>query len=293
MIVHLVDGTYELFRHYFGAPPARSTDGHEVGAIRGVVGSMISMLGDGATHLAVATDHVIESFRNELWRGYKTGEGIEPALWAQFHPLEDALDALGVTVLPMVEFEADDALAAGAAVAADDPRVSRVFICTPDKDLAQAVVGNRVVQFDRRARTLRDEDGVIRKFGVPPASIPDYLALTGDTADGYPGLPGWGPKSAATVLAHYRSIDAIPDDAAQWAVPVRGAASLAATLAEYRFQAELFRQLATLRLDAPVFASVDAIRWTGPRERFTAVCERLGSSALAARAEAIARRSPS
>ncbi len=289
MIVHLVDGTYELFRHYYGAPAARSADRLEVGAIRGVLSSLLSLLGDGATHVAVATDHVIESFRNALWRGYKTGEGIEPALFAQFHPLEAALDAMGLVVLPMVEFEADDALAAGAAVADADSRVTRVFVCTPDKDLAQVVSGARVVQFDRRARTIRDEAGVVRKFGVPPSVIPDYLALIGDAADGYPGLPGWGPKSAATVLARYGSIDAIPDDAAAWEVPVRGAARLAATLAEYRPQAELFRQLATLRTDAPVFNSVDDIRWRGPKPGFDALCATLGVPALAVRARALAR----
>jgi len=288
MNVHLVDGTYELFRHYYGAPKATSPDGMEVGAIRGVLGSMLSMLGDGATHVAVATDHVIESFRNALWRGYKTSEGIEPELLAQFHPLEDALEAMGITVLRMLEFEADDALAAGAAKAAADRRVSRVLICTPDKDLAQSVVNSRVVQLDRRARVMRDEDGVRRKFGVPPASIPDYLALTGDSADGYPGLPGWGAKSASALLAHYGTIDRIPDDSRRWAVQVRGAARLAATLAEYRVQANLFRELATLRLDAPVFPSVDAIRWTGPRPDFERVCERLGSKTMALRATAIA-----
>jgi len=288
--VHLVDGTYELFRHHFGAPLAKSTDGVEVGAVRGVLSSMLSMLGDGATHLAVATDHVVESFRNDLWRGYKTGDGIEADLLAQFHPLEEALTAMGVVVLPMVEFEADDGLAAGAAKAAADPRVERVLICTPDKDLAQSVVGTRVVQVDRRARVIRDADGVRQKFGVPPAAIPDYLALTGDTADGYPGLPGWGAKSAATLLAHYGSIDRIPDDAGRWAVKVRGAAKLAATLAEYRAQAVLFRELATLRLDAPVFDSVDALRWTGPGPEFEAVSARLGSTGLARRAAAIAER---
>lgn len=284
MNVHLVDGTYELFRHYYGAPRAQSVDGLEVGAIRGVLGSMLGMLGDGATHIAVATDHVIESFRNNLWRGYKTGEGIEPELWAQFHPLEDALEAMGITVMRMVEFEADDALAAGAAIAAADPRVSRVLICTPDKDLAQSVVDSRVVQFDRRARVIRDAEGVQTKFGVPPSSIPDYLALTGDSADGYPGLPGWGAKSAAAVLAHYGTIEQIPDDHRQWAVHIRGAAHLAATLAEYRAQADLFKQLATLRRDAPVFPAVDAIRWTGPRPGFPALCERLGATSLAQRA---------
>lgn len=286
--VHLVDGTYELFRHYYAVPSARGADGSEVGAIRGVLSSVLSLLGDAATHVAVATDHVIESFRNELWHGYKTGEGIEPALFAQFHPLEDALRALGVVVLPMREFEADDGLAAGAAIAAADRRVRRVFICTPDKDLAQCVVGTRVVQLDRRARIVRDEDGVRKKFGVPPASIPDYLALTGDTADGYPGLPGWGPKSAASVLSAYGHLEAIPPRAEDWTVSVRGASRLAATLAEYRPQAELFKQLATLRLDAPVFDSVDAIRWAGPTPAFADVCEQLGARGLLARARAIA-----
>ena len=289
MHVHLIDGTYELFRHYYGAPPARSIDGLEVGAIRGVLSSVLTMLGDGATHLAVATDHVIESFRNELWRGYKTGEGIDPPLLAQFHPLEDALEAMGVTVMRMTDFEADDGLAAGAAIAAADPRVTRVIICTPDKDLAQCVVESRVVQFDRRARVVRDADGVQQKFGVPPASIPDYLALTGDAADGYPGLPGWGAKSASAVLAHYGSIEQIPDNPRTWAVQVRGAAALAATLAEYRPQAALFKQIATLRTDAPAFASVDAIRWVGPRPSFGDVCARLGARGLVDRAAAIAR----
>lgn len=289
MHVHLIDGTYELFRHYYGAPPARSVDGLEVGAIRGVLSSVLTMLGDGATHVAVATDHVIESFRNELWRGYKTGEGIDPPLLAQFHPLEDALEAMGVTVMRMIDFEADDGLAAGAAIAAADPRVTRVFICTPDKDLAQCVVESRVVQFDRRARVVRDADAVQQKFGVPPASIPDYLALTGDAADGYPGLPGWGAKSASTVLAHYGSIEQIPDNPRTWAVQVRGAAALAATLAEYRPQAALFKQIATLRTDAPAFASVDAIRWVGPRPSFGDVCARLGARGLVDRAAAIAR----
>jgi 5'-3' exonuclease len=286
--VHLVDGTYELFRYYYAAPSTKGVGGLEVGAVRGVLGSMLSMLNDGATHLAVATDHVIESFRNELWRGYKTGEGIEPALLAQFHPLEDALRAMGVTVLPMVEFEADDGLAAGAAVAAADPRVQRVFVCTPDKDLAQAVIGTRVVQFDRRAGAVRDAAGVVQKFGVPPASIPDYLALMGDSADGYPGLPGWGAKSASAVLARYGHIERIPATSEDWDVTVRGASKLAATLDEYRDVALLFRRVATLRTDAPAFASVDEIRWEGPRPEFEAMAERLGSSSLSRRAKGIA-----
>ena len=290
MNVYLVDGTYELFRHYYAVPPAQSAGGVEVGAVRGVLSSILSLLGDGATHVAVATDHVIESFRNELWRGYKTSEGVEAALLAQFHPLEDALAAMGVVVLAMVEFEADDGLAAAAAVAAADPRVERVFICTPDKDLAQAVVGTRVVQLDRRARQIRDEAGVILKFGVPPASIPDYLALVGDSADGYPGLPGWGPKSASALIGRYGRLEAIPERAADWAVPVRGAASLAATFTEYRPQAFLFRELATLRLDAPVFSSVDALRWTAPRPDFETTAKVLGAPMLYARARAIAAR---
>jgi 5'-3' exonuclease len=292
MNVHLVDGTYELFRHHYGAPSVRSPDGIEMGAVRGVLNSMLSLLGEGATHLAVATDHVVESFRNELWRGYKTGEGIEPELLAQFHPLEDALRAMGVVVLAMVEFEADDALAAGAAKAAADSRVERVVVCTPDKDLAQVVVGTRVVQLDRRARVVRDEAGVVEKFGVCPASIPDYLALTGDTADGYPGLPGWGAKSAAAVLAAYGHLEEIPRDAAQWSVAVRGARTLGATLAEYFPQALLFRDLATLRVAAPVFDSVDELRWTGPQPGFGEVAARLGSSSLLSRAEAIAASRP-
>jgi len=285
--VHLIDGTYELFRHYYVVPSVKGADGAEVGAVRGVLSSVLSLLGGGATHVAVATDHVIESFRNDLWKGYKTGEGIEPDLLAQFHPLEDALRAMGVVVLPMVEFEADDGLAAGAATAAADPRVERVLICTPDKDLAQMVSGSRVVQFDRRARVVRDATGVMEKFGVPPESIPDYLGLVGDSADGYPGLPGWGAKSASTVLARFKHLEEIPDDGATWGVPVRGAARLAETLAEYRGHAVLFRQLATLRTDAPVFESADQLRWTGPRPEFGDVCRRLGSEILLKRAQAL------
>ena len=284
MNVHLIDGTYELFRHYYGAPSVKAADGAEVGAIRGVLSSLLSLIGDGATHLAVATDHVIESFRNELWRDYKTGEGIEPGLLAQFHPLEEALRAMGVYVLPMAEFEADDGLASAAAKAAADPRVERILICSPDKDLAQSVVGARIVQFDRRAGEIRDAKGVGKKFGVPPASIPDYLALMGDSADGYPGLPGWGAKSASTVLAHYGHLEQIPASASTWKVKVRGAAKLAAVLNEYRPQAFLFRELATLRTDAPVFASVDEIEWKGPTPEFEAVSSRLTSLGLPRRA---------
>ena len=289
MILHLVDGTYELFR-YFLSPAAvfdRSAPA-ELRAVRGVVGSILGMLEEGATHLGVATDHVIESFRNRLWPGYKTGEGLDPLLTAQFEPLEQALGALGVVVWPMVELEADDALAAAAAMGAADARVEQVVVCTPDKDLAQCVRGDRVVQLDRRRREVRDEAGVVKKFGVRPASIPDWLALVGDAADGFPGLPGWGAASAAVVLARYGHLERIPERAAEWDVPVRGAARLAATLVEQRERARLFRALATLRVDAPVGVDVDSLRWTGPRGDFAAWTARLGTPALSERATRLA-----
>jgi 5'-3' exonuclease len=273
--VHLIDGTYELFRHYYGVPSAHDSGGREVGAVRGVLGSVLGMITGGVTHIGVATDHVIESFRNRLWPGYKTGDGIEPDLLGQFPLLEEACAALGVTVWPMVEFEADDALAAAAAAAARDPRVHRVFVCTPDKDLAQCVRGTRVVQMDRRKRTIRDESGVIAKFGVPPASIPDYLALVGDAADGYPGLPGWGAKSAAAVLARYGHLESIPDDWRTWGVNAASPVRLAQTLARERDRALLFRLLATLRTDVTVFESVDDLRWTGPTPAFAPLAARL------------------
>ena len=288
MIVHLVDGTYELFR-YFMAPAFDRATPQTLRAVRGVVGSVLGMLEDGATHVGVATDHVIESFRNALWEGYKTGEGIEPLLRAQFEPLEDALGALGVVVWPMVEFEADDALAAAAAMAAADTRVTQVVVCTPDKDLAQCVRGARVVQLDRRAKATRDEAGVMQKFGVPPAAIPDWLALVGDSADGFPGLPGWGAVSAATVLARYGRLEDIPKLAGEWDVPVRGALRLATTLAEQRERALLFRVLATLREDAPLGVDVDGLRWRGPQPGFAGWAERLGAPALWERAQATAR----
>src|SRR5262245_60277608 len=241
--VHLVDGTYELFRHFFAMPSARDADGREVGAVRGVLNSVLGMINAGARHVGVATDHVIESFRNGLWRGYKTGEGIDPALLSQFQLLEDSLTAMGVVVWPMVEFEADDALAAAAVRAADDPRVDRVVICTPDKDLAQCVRGTRIVQLNRRTRVTIDEAGVVAKFGVPPASIPDYLALVGDAADGYPGLRGWGAKSTAAVLARFGHIEAIPADWRTWKVNAANASALALTLARERDRAYLFRDL--------------------------------------------------
>jgi 5'-3' exonuclease len=289
VIVHLVDGTYELFR-YFLSPAAvfERTAPEELRAVRGVVTSMLGMLEGGATHLGVATDHVIESFRNELWPGYKTGEGIDPVLRAQFEPLEDALRALGVVVWAMVEFEADDALAAAAAVAAADTRVDQVIVCTPDKDLAQCVRGDRVVQLDRRTREIRNESGVRQKFGVAPASIPDWLALVGDSADGFPGLPGWGAKSAATVLARYPHLEQIPRRAEEWDVPMRGTVRLATTLIEQWERALLFRRLATLRADAPISADVNALRWTGPRADFAEWAERLGAPLLRQRAAKLA-----
>ena len=274
MDVYLIDGTYELFRHYYAVPPARDREGREVGAVRGVLVSLLGMMRAG-THIGVATDHVIESFRNDLWPGYKTGEGIAPDLLAQFPLLEEMLTALGVAVWPMVEYEADDALAAAAALAAADPRVDRVLICTPDKDLAQSVSGTRVLQMDRRRRTVRDEAGVVAKFGVSPASIPDYLALVGDSADGYPGLPGWGAKSTAAVLAKYRHLESIPIDAATWGVNAARAGALAVTLEKERDRALLFRDLATLRTAIPLFDSVDELCWTGPTPAFASLAERI------------------
>lgn len=278
MEVFLIDGTYELFRHYYAMPSAR-LDGVEVAALRGVVGSVLGLVNNGVTHIAVATDHVIESFRNQRWRGYKTSAGIEPDLLAQFHPLEDTLRALGVVVWPMVEFEADDALASGAALAARDPRVERVVICTPDKDLGQSVRGTRVVQLDRRRNITRDEAGVVGKFGVPPLSIPDYLALVGDAADGYPGLRGWGPKSTAAVLAKFGHLEAIPEDWRQWRVNAANAATLAATFIRDRELAFLFRDLATLRADIPLFESVDELEWRGPTAGFAPLAARLDRAA--------------
>jgi 5'-3' exonuclease len=275
MEVYLIDGTYELFRHFYAVPSARDEAGREVGAIRGVLASVLGLVQNGVTHIAVATDHVIESFRNGLWPGYKTSAGVEASLLAQFTPLEQTLTALGVVVWPMVEFEADDALAAAAAKAALDPRVKRVVICTPDKDLGQAVRGTRVVQLDRRRREFRDEAGVIKKFGVPPASIPDYLALVGDASDGYPGLRGWGPKSTAAVLARFGHLESIPEDSRNWHVNAAQAGSLAATLIRERERAFLFRDLATLRTNIPLFDSVDELKWTGPRPEFAAIGKRL------------------
>jgi 5'-3' exonuclease len=276
--VYLVDGTYELFRHYFALPSARDQDGREIAAVRGVLTSVLGMIEGGATHIAVATDHVIESFRNGLWPGYKTGEGIDPDLLAQFPLLEETLTAAGIVVWPMVEFEADDALATGAVAAARDARVDHVIICTPDKDLAQCVRGTRIVQLNRRTRVTRDEAGVIQKFGVAPASIPDYLALVGDAADGYPGLPGWGAKSTAAVLAKFGHPESIPTDWREWRVNAANASALAATLSRERDQALLFRTLATLRTDIALFDDVDQLRWNGPTPELDALAARFDAA---------------
>jgi 5'-3' exonuclease len=287
MHVHLIDGTYELFRHFFAVPSSTDIFDQEIGALRGVVASIVGMIESGATHLGVATDHVVESFRNDLYTGYKTGEGIDPELRSQFEPLENALEKLGVAVWPMVDQEADDAMAAAAGRASRDERVERVWICTPDKDLAQCVVGDRVVQLDRRKELVRNRNGVREKFGVDPESIPDLLALMGDTADGFPGLPGWGAKSAGTVLGRYAHLEDIPQNHEDWDVKVRGAPKLAATLAEQQDSAMLFRDLATLRTDAPVFDSVDELLWKGPLPEFEALCESMKATRLWERAVAV------
>ena len=275
MDVHLIDGTYELFRHFFAVPPAADVNGQEIGAVRGVLTSVLSMIESDATHLGVATDHVVESFRNDLYPGYKTSEGVDLELLSQFPILEQALEAMGVMVWPMVEFEADDALASAAAKVAKDDRVRQVLICTPDKDLAQCVVGTRVVQLDRRQNILRDESGVVEKFGVKPESIPDYLAVVGDSADGFPGVQGWGAKAAASALSRYPHLEDIPRDWARWDPSIKRSRALSESLFGAWDDALLFRTLATLRLDAPVFDAVDDLRWKGPRENFEEWCRRM------------------
>jgi 5'-3' exonuclease len=279
--IYLVDGTYELFRHYYALPSARDENGSEVAAVRGVLASVFGMIKGGASHIAVATDHVIESFRNELWPGYKTGEGIAPDLLAQFPLLEEVLAAAGVVVWPMVEFEADDAIAAAAVAAAKRKDVTRVVICTPDKDLAQCVSGSRIVQLNRRTRATMDESGVMQKFGVLPESIPDYLALVGDAADGYPGLPGWGAKSSATVLAKFLHLESIPKDCREWRVNAANAGALATTLCREWDSAILFRRLATLRTDIKLFDDVDELRWRGPTAAFDPLAARLDAARTA------------
>jgi 5'-3' exonuclease len=278
--VHLVDGTYELFRHFFALPAARDENGRNVAAVRGVVGSLLAMMNRGATHVGVATDHVIESFRNRMWHGYKTSAGVDPELLAQFGLLEEALSALGLAVWPMVEYEADDALAAAAKAAAADPLVGQVIVCTPDKDLAQSVSGDRIVQLNRRTNVVLNEAGVIAKFGVAPASMPDFLALVGDSADGYPGLPGWGEKSSAAVLSRFHHLEQIPADWRTWQVNAASPAALSRTLEEQRNRALLFRDLATLRTDIPLFESVEELRWTGPGPGFADLGRKLDAAVV-------------
>ncbi len=290
MDIYLIDGTYELFRHFFAVPSTKDANGQEIGAVRGVLTSVLSMIENGATHLGVATDHVVESFRNDLYLGYKTSEGVDPELLSQFPILEEALQAMGVLVWPMVEFEADDALASAAAKSARDERVGKIFICTPDKDLGQCVVGTRVVQLDRRRNLLRDEAGVEAKFGVKPHSIPDYLAVVGDSADGLPGVRGWGEKAAALVLSQYPHLEDIPKDWHRWHPSIKRARPLAESLFSTWNDALLFRTLATLRTDAPVFEKVDALEWNGPRPNFEAYCQRLKATDLFRRVSAAARR---
>jgi len=276
--IHLLDGTYELFRHFFAMPSAKDARGREVAAVRGVLTSVLGMFNTGVTHLGVATDHVIESFRNNLWRGYKTSAGVPSTLLSQFALLEDTLRELGVVVWPMIEFEADDALASAAAKAAADSRVTRVVICTPDKDLAQCVRGARIVQLNRRTRVVRDETGVVARFGVSPESIPDYLALVGDDADGFPGLDGWGAKSASAILARFGHLEAIPADWHDWHANVTSPAKLAEVLARDRDRVLLYRELATLRTDVPVFDDVEELKWQGPKPGFQKLAKELADA---------------
>jgi 5'-3' exonuclease len=280
MDLHLIDGTYELFRHFYAVPAAMDAQGREIGAVRAVLRSVLSMIEHGATHIGVATDHVVESFRNDLYAGYKTSEGVPPTLLSQFPILEEALQAMGVVVWPMVYFEADDALASAAFKGARDERVRQVVICTPDKDLGQCVVGTRVVQLDRRRGILRDETAVEAKFGVKPQSIPDYLAVLGDSADGFPGVPGWGAKAAALTLSQYTHLENIPRDWRAWHPSIGNARRLSESLLSYWDDALLFRTLATLRLDVPVFDTVDDLRWQGPHSDFEERCRAMGSPQL-------------
>jgi 5'-3' exonuclease len=290
MEIHLVDGTYELFRHYFAVPSHKTSEGIEVAATRGVLGTLVRLLEDGATHIGVATDHVVESFRNDLFDGYKTGEGTPPEIMSQFPLAEALIEAAGFITFPMVEFEADDALASAARIAKEDPSVKRILICSPDKDLAQCVTDDgRVVQFDRRQEVIYDAAGVREKFGVSPSSIPDFLALVGDSADGIPGLPGWGAKSSALLLACYGTIEEIPLDPNKWDVPVRGAEKLAETLSQNFKEAQLYKDLTILRDNVPVISNVSELEWVTPKEHFTELCERLDASKLAERLKNLSR----
>lgn len=289
LTIHVVDGTYELFRQFFARPSHENSAGLDVGGARGVLRSMLTLLEDGATHVGVATDHVIVSFRNDLYDGYKSGEGLDPTILAQFQPLEDGLRALGIATFPMVEYEADDGMASLAAMASADERVAKVLLCTPDKDLAQCVEPNRVLQFDRRNDKILDVPEVIEKYGVPPESIIDWLALVGDAADGFPGLPGWGAKSSAAVLSRYKHIDQIPLAAGQWDITVRGGAKLAKTLADHFEDALLFRRLATLERDAPTASSIDELLWTGPGDDIEQAAEIFDAPDLITRTAALAK----
>lgn len=287
MNAYLIDGTYELFRHYFALPQAADVNGQEIAAVRGVLNSVLSMLERGSNHIGVATDHVIESFRNELYSAYKTSAGVPPDLLSQFPILEETLLAMGVVVWPMIEFEADDALASAAFALAQDKSVGQVVICTPDKDLSQCVIGDRIVQLDRRRDVTRNEAGVVEKFGVKPESIPDYLGLVGDSADGYPGLPGWGAKAASTVLALYQHYEDIPKSVQQWHPSIRSSKKLCETLFNSWDDALLFRTLATLRLDVPIVETMDDLRWKGPLPSFEALCIRMNAPEIYRRAVSI------
>ena len=290
MEIHLVDGTYELFRHYFAVPSHKTSEGVEVAATRGVLGTLVRLLEDGATHVGVATDHVVESFRNDLFDGYKTGEGTPPEIMSQFPLVEALIEAAGFITFPMIEFEADDALASAARIAKEDPSVKRIFICSPDKDLAQCVTDDgRVVQFDRRQEIIYDATGVREKFGVSPSSIPDFLALVGDSADGIPGLPGWGAKSSSLLLACYGTIERIPLDPNKWDVPVRGAEKLAETLSQNFKKAQLYKDLTILRDNVSVMSNVSELEWVAPKEYFTELCDRLDASKLAERLKNFSR----
>jgi len=289
MEVYLIDGTYELFRHYYAVPSQKDVNNQEVGAVRGVLNSVLSLIESGVTHIGVATDRVIESFRNDLYPHYKTGEGIDPELGSQFPILEEGLEAMGVKLWPMVEFEADDALAAAAHKSATEPGVDRVVICTPDKDLSQCVVGKSIVQLDRRKNIFRDEEGVVEKFGVLPKSIPDYLALVGDTADGYSGLPGWGAKAASSILSQYRHLEDIPKESSLWQTSIRNSTKLAQTLFSNWDDAILFRKLATLRIDVAVFESLDELKWNRATTHFASFCERIKAQTTLRKLEKISK----
>ena len=288
MRIHLVDGTYELFRHFFGAPSHITSDGKEVGAVRAVANSMLSLIEQGATHIGIATDHVITSFRNELYEDYKDGSEIDPVILSQFLPLEEVLDVLGFTVFPMIEYEADDGLGAAAHKAAQHPEVQQVIICTPDKDLGQCLTSDeKIIQYDRRKQARITYQTVIEKFGVSPESIPDYLGLVGDTADGFPGIKGWGAKSSASLLSHYHHIENIPNDFNEWIPQVRSSQKLSETLNDDYELALLFKLIATIDYDAPTFETVDDLRWSGPKQNYDAFLRSIDGERIIQRLESI------